>query len=65
MEMDIDAEMKVTKVRMLVCGKKSSAVNPTKIGRFTDACDINNIANPDNVAFIPKAKQVPPASPPL
>jgi uncharacterized protein len=65
MEMDIDADMKVTKVRMLVCGKKSSAVNPTKVGRFTDACDINNIANPDNVAFIPKAKQVPTAPPPL
>jgi secreted PhoX family phosphatase len=65
MEMDIDADMKVTKVRMLVCGKKSSAENPKKMGRFTDGCDINNIANPDNVAFIPGAKQVPPASPPL
>jgi len=58
MEMDIDADMKVTKVRMLVCGKKSSAENPKKMGRFTDACDVNNIANPDNVAFIPGAKQL-------
>jgi secreted PhoX family phosphatase len=62
-EMDIDAEMKPTKARMLVCGKPL-ATAAAKVGDTEDKCDINSIANPDNVAVIPKAKQVPPHFPP-
>ena len=64
MEMDIDAEMKATKARMLVCGKASTASPIPAAGSFKDSCDVNGIANPDNVAVIPKAKQVPPQFPP-
>jgi uncharacterized protein len=63
MEMDIDAEMKATKARMLVCGKASTASPIPAAGSFKDSCDVNSIANPDNVAVIPKAKQVPPHFP--
>jgi secreted PhoX family phosphatase len=62
MEMDIDAEMKPTKARMLVCGKPLSTAAATA-GDTSDKCDIDSIANPDNVAVIPKAKQVPPQFP--
>jgi len=67
MEMDIDADMKATKARMLTCGKMSTcgaAGNCPTIGDTADTCDVDFIANPDNVAIIPKAKQVPPHFPP-
>jgi uncharacterized protein len=63
MEMDIDAEMKPTQARMLVCGKPLATAADKK-GDTEDKCDIDSIANPDNVAVIPKAKQVPPHFPP-
>ncbi len=64
MEMDIDADMKATKARMLVCGKASTQSPIPAVVWFRDSCDVNSIANPDNVAVIPKAKQVPLHFPP-
>ena len=59
MEFDIDSSMSATKARMLTCGKLSTAPEATtKVGRFDDECDTDFIANPDNVAMIPEAKQV-------
>ena len=58
MEFDIDDDMKATKARMLTCGQASSDANPPSAGSFSDRCDTDAIANPDNVAIIPGARQV-------
>ena len=59
MEFDIDSSMSATKARMLTCGRLSTMADATtKVGRFDDECDTDEIANPDNVAMIPEAKQV-------
>jgi secreted PhoX family phosphatase len=59
MEFDIDSSMSATKARMLTCGRLSTMADATtKVGRFDDECDTDEIANPDNVAMIPEAKQL-------
>ena len=58
MEFDIDDDTKATQARMLTCGKASSDANPATAGNFKDSCDTGAIANPDNVATIPGARQV-------
>jgi uncharacterized protein len=59
MELDIDNSMRATKARMLTCGSLSIAANAdVKTGSFDNMCDINGIANPDNVAMISKYNQV-------
>ena len=53
MEFDIGSTMRATKARMLTCGTPlTSASGFEKTGSFDDECDVNAIANPDNVASI-------------
>ena len=61
MELDVDpSNMRLTKARMTVCGiPKTKTVD---IGSYSDSCDPNGIASPDNVAVIPDYNQVPTVS---
>lgn len=55
MEMDVDdtsGTLKATKARMLTCGMHNTGVD------YTDFCDRNHIANPDNVAMVPDYNQL-------
>jgi len=52
MEMDVDADMKATKARMLTCGL------PNPDASSPDSCVITRIASPDNVAMIPDYNQL-------
>ena len=60
MELDVDqSTMRLTKARMLVCGKPlTDAGSLLKIGDYDNSCDPNGIASPDNVAVIPGYNQV-------
>ena len=60
MEFDIDAStMSATKARMLTCGTPLTTADAlVKVGRFDNECDVNAIANPDNVASISKYDQL-------
>ena len=57
MELDVDpSNMRLTKARMTVCGiPKTKTVD---MGSYSDSCDPNGIASPDNVAVIPGYNQV-------
>ena len=57
MEFDMDDSMSATKARMLTCGNHVNK-DAEKVGSFSDACDTDLIANPDNVAMISEFKQV-------
>ena len=55
MEMDVDpATHRATKARMLTCG----IPNTDPLTKDVDACVTHHIANPDNVAMIPRFNQL-------
>ena len=57
MELDVDpSNMRLTKARMTVCGIPKSKTKD--IGSYSDICDENGIASPDNVAVIHGYNQV-------
>ena len=60
MELDVDqSTMRLTKARMLVCGKPlTDAGSLMKIGDYDNSCDPNGIASPDNVNVIQPYNQV-------
>ena len=71
MEMDVDATYSTINARMLTCGayNKDVALAPEGVvtheidtqymkHQKTDKCDLNMIANPDNVAMIPDYNQL-------
>ncbi len=60
MEFDINfSNMRATKARMLTCGTPlTSASALEKTGSFDNECDVNAIANPDNVASISAYNQL-------
>jgi hypothetical protein len=72
MELDVDQNtMRLTKARMLVCGKPlTDAGSLVTIGDYDNSCDPNGIASPDNVNVIQPYNQVchgailPPYCPP-
>lgn len=52
MEIDVDSSMNAVSAKMLVCG------TPQSVTGDPNACIVDGIANPDNVAMIPDYKQL-------